>query len=257
MNIIDTHCHLTAEQFDEDRDAAIKRALDAGVSEMITIGDSIENIKAAIALANANDCIYATSGLHPHNAEQFSEAVLTQISQFADDPKVVAIGELGLDYFYGAEKKEIQSIAYRRQLELAAQKQMPVIIHSREAHDDIMEGLKEFPNPATGVVHCFTGTTEQAREILEMGYKIGIGGAVTFKKLEFLREAVKEIPLSEIIVETDSPYMAPAPNRGKRNEPAFTVHTVRKIAEVKSVSENEVIEQTRQNAIQLFKLPIN
>jgi TatD DNase family protein len=252
MSLTDSHCHLDAQVFDEDRDATIQRARDAGVECMVAIGsgDGPPDLSAGIRLAEQYDFIYATVGVHPHDASKADESTWQQLIPLTQHPKVIAIAEIGLDYHYDFSPREIQQRVFARQLQIARDANLPIAIHTREAWTDTVSLLREHwtgTGELGGIFHCFSGSPAEAEEALDMGFHLSYSGIITFPKAEQLREAVRRTPLHRLLVETDSPYLAPVPWRGKRNEPAFIVETARKVAEVKGLSLDEVISATTSN----------
>jgi len=259
--MIDTHCHLEMKPYDSDREDVIRRAREAGLEAVITIGSDFEGCKGAVELANKYDFIYAAVGIHPHDAKDFTEEIFGRIKEWAMSrithhasritPKVVAIGEIGLDYHYDHSPKEIQKDVFKRQLDGAKELNLPVIIHSREAKKDTLKILEE-SGVTKGVMHCFSGDMEMAERVMSMGFYISIAGPVTFKNAAKLREIAKAIPDDYLLVETDAPYLTPEPLRGKRNEPAFVVHTARFLAELRGISYEDIDRITTVNAKRLF-----
>ena len=249
--MIDTHCHLEMEAFDDDREDVIKRAREAGLEAIITIGSDFEGCKGAVALAEKYDFIYATVGIHPHDAKGFNEDIFSQIKEWAKNKKVVAIGEIGLDYHYDHSPRDIQRDVFKKKLYYAKEINLPVIVHSREAKRDTLQILKESA-VSKGVMHCFSGDMDMAERAMEMGFYISIAGPVTFKNASKLRDVVKAIPDDYLLIETDAPYLTPEPLRGKRNEPAFVVHTAKAIAELRGVSYEDIDRITTLNAKRLF-----
>lgn len=253
--LVDTHAHIVAEAFDDDRDAVIRRAKEAGVGAIVCIGDSPSASQKAANLARATEGIWATAGIHPHQAVEAPDDVRASLLPFYRQDKVVAVGEVGLDYHYDFAPVDIQQRIFREQIRLACEVGLPLIIHNRESDDDVVRILKEEDaRQVGGVFHCFWADAETAKAALEMGFYLGVGGPVTFKNTDDLRSILKEIPLDRLLVETDSPYLAPVPNRGKRNEPAFVVETARALAELKGVDEDEIAAVTYENAKRLFGL---
>jgi TatD DNase family protein len=252
MSLIDSHCHLDAQVFDEDRDAAIQRARDAGVEIMVAIGsgDGPPDLSAGIRLAEKYDFIYATVGVHPHHASKADESTWEELVSLIAHPKVIAVAEIGLDYHYDFSPRETQQTVFARQLQIARDTNLPIAIHTREAWADTVALLREHwngrPNPG-GIFHCFSGSPEEAGEALALGFCLSFSGIITFPKAEQLREAVRQTPLDRLLVETDAPYLAPVPWRGKRNEPAYVAQTARKIAEIKGLSLEEVADATNSN----------
>ncbi len=252
MQLVDSHCHLDAAVFDEDREAAIQRARDAGVETLVAIGsgDGPPDLGAGIRLAERYDFIYATVGVHPHDASKADESTWTNLIALAAHPKVVAIAEIGLDYHYDFSPRETQREVFARQLQIARDANLPIAIHTREAWLDTVAILREHwlgGGGPGGIFHCFSGSPAEAEQALEMGFLLSYSGIITFPKADQLREAVRRTPLDRLLVETDAPYLAPVPWRGKRNEPAFVVQTARRVAEIKGLSLDEVAEATTAN----------
>jgi TatD DNase family protein len=248
VRLVDSHCHLDDRQFDEDREATIARARAAGVETMLAIGtgDGPPDLEAAIRLAGRHDFIYATVGVHPHDAAKATEETFARLAALAKHSKVRAVGEIGLDYHYDFSPREVQRAVFERQLTLAAAAGLPVVIHTREAWEDTISILRAGWH-GEGIMHCFTGDAVQAREALDLGFHLAFGGVLTFPKAETVREAARITPLEKLLVETDSPYLAPVPMRGKRNEPAFIVETVRRLAEVRGSHPEEIAAVTGAN----------
>lgn len=248
MTLIDSHCHLDDEQFSGDREVVIERALAAGVSRMLAIGtgDGPPDLAVAVRLADTYPFMYATVGVHPHNASQVAAGTYDQMRELLGHPKVVAVGEIGLDYHYDFSPREVQREVFVRQLELAREAGKPISIHTREAWEDTLALLREHWT-GEGILHCFTGTAEQAREALDLGFHVAFGGVLTFPKAQAVRDAAAITPDDRLLVETDAPYLAPVPKRGKRNEPAFLVETVRKLAEVRNTSAERIAAITTAN----------
>ncbi len=251
--MIDTHCHLEMDAFDADRDAVIARAKEAGLEALIAIGSDFRGCKGAVELAGKHAFIYAAVGIHPHDAKDFNGDILRQLEEWTLNSKVVAIGEIGLDYHYDHSPREVQREVFARQLSFAKERELPVVIHSREAQEDTLRIL-EASGVGKGVMHCFSGDKEMAQRTLAMGLYISIAGTVTFKNATGLREITKTVPDDCLLVETDSPYLAPVPHRGKRNEPAFVVSTAQFLAELRGVSPEDIDRITTINAKQLFAL---
>ena len=247
MKLIDSHCHLDSEQFNEDRDAVIERALAAGVERMLTIGsgDGPPDVEVAVRLAERYPMLYASIGVHPHDAAKATPDTFAGLRDLASHPKVLAIGEIGLDYHYDFSPRDVQRSVFQRQLELAAEFGKPIVIHTREAWEDTMSQVTSLPYG--GIMHCFTGDTAQARQALDLGFHLSFGGVLTFPKAESLREAAKITPEARLLVETDCPYLAPVPHRGKRNEPAFVVETARRLAQVRGATPEAIAECTTRN----------
>jgi TatD DNase family protein len=251
--MIDTHCHLEMSAFDGDTDEAIERAQRAGVVKIITIGSSAESIEKAVALTGKYACVYAAIGIHPHDAKLFTPAIYRQIIDLSSNKKVVAIGETGLDYHYKHSPVDIQREVFIKHIELAKETNLPVIIHSREASDDVVSIIRD-ENVSSGVLHCFSGDEKMAAAVMSAGLYISLSGTVTFKNAAALRAVAGTIPDNCLLVETDAPYLAPAPYRGKRNEPAYVTITARAIAELRGVSYEDIDRITTLNANRLFGL---
>nr|WP_295902927.1 TatD family hydrolase [uncultured Bdellovibrio sp.] len=251
MEWIDIHAHLN--MLEEGVEASIANAKAAGVKKIITIGTEPGDHPIVLEIARKYyPDVYCTLGVHPHDGKVYTEAAGKFIEEHVSEPCVVAIGEIGLDYYYDQSPRQEQQDAFRAQLEIAKRTKMPIEIHTRDAEEDTIEILKEFKGDVTGVIHCFTGTEWLARQSLNLGYNISISGVVTFKNADSLRSTVKMLPLDRIHVETDSPFLAPIPMRGKKNTPAYVVHTAKFVAELKGISEEELCEQTRKNALKMF-----
>lgn len=250
--MIDTHCHLHDPKFDEDRDAVFARAAGANV-RLITVGCDLADSKRALMTAEHYD-IVASIGIHPHEAQDAPSDLAAAFAPLLEGPRAIAIGETGLDYYYDHSPRDIQAHVLRQQLNVARERKLPVIFHQRDAYDDFIAILREAWTPGMrGVVHCFTGTTEQARTYVdEFGLLLGIGGVVTFANANGLREAVQSIGAGSIVLETDCPYLAPVPLRGKRNEPSFLTHVAAKVTEVLGISLDELVTVTDRNAFTLF-----
>jgi len=249
---VDTHAHLYFDQFDDDREAVLSRAGDAGVDRIINIGINIETSLQSIAYADKYQMVYASAGVHPHDAEDAPQDYLTKIEEMIAHPKVVAIGEIGLDYYRDYSPRTIQLDTLRRQLDLAIAHDMPVIVHTRAAWKDIYSIFEgEYRNRLRGVFHCFSGEVEDMKRVLDLGFYISFTGVVTFKNASAIDVAAK-VPVDRLMLETDCPFMAPVPYRGKRSEPAHVPHIAKKIAEVRGMGVEELGERTTQNAETLF-----
>jgi TatD DNase family protein len=259
---IDSHAHLDGPKFDSDRDQVLVRAREAGLERILAIGSGTGpgTLDCAIQVASQHDWIYATIGIHPHEARLATEADYDEMQQLADNPKVIAWGEIGLDYFYDHSPREVQKEVFRRQMELARAARLPIIIHCRptnnseNAWDDTLQMLRDHwaPSGLPGILHCFTGEWKHAQAALDIGFYISFAGNVSFPKAENIREAAKQVPLKRMLIETDSPFLAPVPHRGKRNEPAFVVNTAETIATLRGITPEETGEQTRNNFYRLF-----
>ncbi|UTR12432.1 TatD family hydrolase [Evansella sp. LMS18] len=251
--LFDTHVHLNADQFEEDIEQVIERANEAGVSKMTVIGFDEKTINKAMELTENYDFIYAAVGWHPVEAIDLNDDYLNWIRDLASHPKVVAIGETGLDYHWDKSPKEVQKEAFRKQIQLAKDVKLPIIIHNRNADEDVVQILKEEKAEETGgIMHCFGGSIEIARACMDMNFYISFGGPVTFKNAKETKETANEIPLERMLIETDAPYLAPHPYRGKRNEPAYVKLVAEEIARLKELSYEEVAHQTTKNAEKLF-----
>jgi len=253
VRLVDSHVHLDDAKFDGDREETIERARAAGVEVMLAIGtgDGPPDLEAAIRLADRFECIYATIGVHPHDASKATAETWTRMGALAAHPKVVAVGEIGLDYHYEFSPRETQRAAFERQLELAAEWGKPVVIHTREAWDDTLEILRAHWQGG-GIMHCFTGDEAQARQALDLGFHLSFGGVLTFPKADGVRQAARLAPADRLLVETDCPYLAPVPHRGKRNEPAWVKETAQRLAEVRGCSLEAVAEATAKNFARLL-----
>lgn len=249
---IDVHCHL--DRLEGGSEHALKLALDAGVKRIITIGTEPGDLPTVIALAEKyNPHVFCTIGVHPHDGVKYNSEVGEFLKKNAPHPRVVAIGEIGLDYYYNQSPKDEQIVAFREQLKIAAETGLPVEVHTRDAEEDTVKILNEFKGRVKGIIHCFTGTEYLAKEALDLGFDISISGVVTFKNAESLRQIVKNIvPLDRLHVETDAPFLAPVPMRGKSNTSAYVVHTAQVVADLKNVSLQTLCEQTKKNAEKLF-----
>ena len=251
---IDTHAHLYDERYNDDRAEMIARAAEAGVAQIISMGDTMAASARVVADAEQYPTLYAAVGIHPESAAPLTDADRAQFLAWAEHPKVVAIGEIGLDYYWekDAAQRAVQRELFRAQLDVARAAQLPVCIHDRDAHGDTLAILQEVGRDLTGVLHCYSGSLETARELWKLGYYIGIDGPLTFKNAAKLPDIVREAPRELLLIETDSPYLAPVPKRGKRNEPAYVVHVAAKIAELRGESLEEVAAYTTENARRLY-----
>lgn len=252
--LIDTHAHLHDEMFEKDQAEVIERAFSQGITDIIDIGDDMASSAQAIALAKEYKRIYAAVGIHPQTAGTMLENDEAQLAAWAQLPEVVAIGEIGLDYYYETAERSVQKQVFIRQLDVARQMHMPVSIHDRDAHGDLMDILKNDGRGLCGVIHCFSGSWEMAKELLHAGWFLGVDGPLTFKNAAKLPEIVQKIPLDHLLLETDSPYLAPVPERGHRNEPAFVRYVAEKVAVLRGISVEEVARFSSENARNLFGL---
>ena len=262
--LIDTHTHIQTAEYDDDRDEAIQRSLEAGVGRIVAIGADMPSSRAAVALAERQPAIVAAIGVHPHDAKSFTDADWDELKALAANSRVRAIGEIGLDYHYDFSPRATQQTCFQSQVSLAAFFGLPVVVHMREAEDHVYAVLKaaradngQSEDGGKGrigavVIHCFLGDTAWAAKWLDLGCYLGVGGAVTFKKMEALREAVRFIPMDRLILETDCPYMTPHPHRGKRNEPAYTALVADAVAQLKGLTPDALAEATTANARTVF-----
>jgi hydrolase, TatD family len=254
LSIFDAHAHYDDEQFDEDRDSIIKELKKNNIIGVLNCGASLKGCIDSVNLADKHDIFYAAVGIHPEYADRFDEQTLDQLKNLAKNGKVKAIGEIGLDYYYDENPpREIQKKVFMMQMELAKELNLPVIIHDRDAHEDTLNIIKQFKG-VIGEIHCFSGSVEFARECLKLGYYIGFTGVVTFKNAKKVIEVVKEVPLDKILVETDCPYMAPVPFRGKRNRSEYIEYIINKISEIKDVNPEEVSRLTICNMERLLNI---
>jgi TatD DNase family protein len=261
---VDSHAHLDGGQFDSDREQVITRARDAGVKTLVAIGngDGPPVLDAGIQLAEKYPFMYATIGIHPHEARLASEHAYTEMARLAQNPKVIAWGEIGLDYYYDHSPRDVQKQVFLHQMELAGAAKLPIVIHCRpsdqsdNAWQDCLQLIEEqwAPKGIGGILHCFTGTWPHAKRALDVGFMISFAGNVTFPKAQQIRDAASEVPLDRMLIETDCPYLAPLPHRGKRNEPAYVKETARKIGELRGKSMEEIGEQTAHNFYNFFKI---
>lgn len=256
MALVDTHTHLNDAKFFGLEAEVVARAREAGVSRLINFGDTMDSSLRAVELAEKYEGVYAGVGIHPEEAHELTPQEDLALAEWTKSPKVVAIGEIGLDYYWvkDVEQRELQKRVFLHQLDLARQLHLPVCIHDRDAHGDTLSILKKEGQGLQGVLHCYSGSLEMAQEILKLGFYLGVDGPLTFKNAAKLPEIVKAVPLEKLLVETDAPYLAPVPKRGKQNEPAFVVYVAKKIAELKELTLEKVAEQTTANAMALYGL---
>ena len=289
MTLIDSHCHIDGPQFDEDRDDVVRRAREAGVAVMLNVGTGnphSDDFRRAVRVAESYENVWASVGVHPHDAKLYDDRAEEHLLELArGSEKVIAWGEIGLDYYYDHSPRDVQRDVFRRQIRLAKELDLPIIVHSRDANDDTVEILKEENSLQAkangleltansfgaeknsrkplalshkpGVMHCFGGTPEMALALIEVGFYISFAGNVTFKKAEELREAARVVPLDRLLVETDCPFLTPVPHRGKRNEPAMVVHTAQFLAELKGVEFDVLARQTTENFSRLFGVDLS
>lgn len=253
--IFDSHAHYDDEEFDNDRKEVLEELKNEGVIGIMNCSSSYKSIAKTCELINTYDFIYGAVGIHPENADEFKDEMLDEFKDIIKkNPKVKAIGEIGLDYYWDENPdKEIQKDVFRKHMKLAEELNLPVIIHDRDAHEDTLNIIKEFPN-VKGVVHCFSGSVEFAKECLKLGYYIGVTGVVTFKNAKKVVKVVKEVPVERLLVETDCPYMAPEPNRGKRNKSSYIKYVIEKISEIKEINPKEFNLKVNENLQNLFKI---
>jgi TatD DNase family protein len=253
--LVDSHAHLQWASFGKDREDVIKRAREAGVEQIVNIGFDIEGSRRAVELAEKHEGLYATVGIHPHNASQLNREALNELRRLSQRRKVVAIGEIGLDYYRDLSPRETQKKTFEAQLLLAEELRLPVVIHDREAHAEIWEMLSKFKGKVHGIMHCFSGSREMAEQYIGMNFYVSLAGPVTFPNSHGLHEIAKCIDLKKLLLETDCPWLAPQDVRGRRNEPAYLTFTARKIAELKKIPLGEVVEATTENAKRIFQIP--
>ncbi|WP_077303878.1 TatD family hydrolase [Terribacillus halophilus] len=253
--LFDTHAHINDKQFAEDREEMLQRAVDAGVSRLVVIGCDAEGITSAIELAEKYDFVYAAIGWHPVDAIDMTDTDLERIEELSTHPKVVAIGEMGLDYHWDKSPKDVQKDVLRQQIQLARRVKLPIIIHNREATADIIPILREEGAAEVGgIMHCYSDEADLIQEFLDMNFYISLGGPVTFKNARAPKEVAKIVPADRLLIETDCPYLAPHPNRGKRNEPAYVKLVAEQIAELRGIGYEELAELTMRNAERLYQI---
>src|SRR3984893_6969085 len=260
---IDSHCHLDGPRFDSDREQVIARAREAGIANILAVGtgDGPGTLDCAVKIAEQHDSVYATVGIHPHEAKLASDVDFEQLEQLARKPKVIAWGEIGLDYYYDHSPRDIQKNVFIRQMELAHAAKLPIVIHCRpsdnsaDAWEDCLALIEQHwkSSGLGGVLHCFTSTWPHAKRALDMGFVISFAGNITFPKAQQIRDSALQVPLDRMLIETDSPFLAPVPNRGKRNEPAFVTETARKLGELRGLSAEEIGKRTSRNFYNFFK----
>mgnify|MGYP000009520730 FL=1 len=255
--IFDTHAHYDDEAFDEDRDRVLMGLKEAGVGTVLNVGASMASSESTLALTEQYPFVYGSAGVHPSETAELDEEKFQRLCEILKNPKILAVGEIGLDYYWEEPEHEIQKKWFLRQLELSRQMQLPVIIHSRDAAKDTLDMMKEARGGEIGgVIHCFSYGTEIAREYLNMGFFLGIGGVLTFKNAKKLKEVAAYAPIEQIVLETDCPYMAPTPHRGTRNTSANLPYVVNALAEIKGILPEQVIEITEQNARRLYRMDV-
>ena len=259
MTFVDSHCHIDGDSFDADRDEVVQRARDAGVAAMLNIGTGdphSDDFRRAVAVAEKYDNVYAAVGVHPHDAKLYDDKAEEHLVELTKSDKVIAWGEIGLDYYYDHSPREVQFDVFRRQIRTARELALPIIIHSRDDDDQTVEILTEECSwdGFRGIMHCFGGTPRMAEDLMKVGFMISFAGNVTFKKAENLRDSARVVPLDRLLIETDCPFLTPIPFRGKRNEPSYVVHTAKFLAEMYGVGVLELGERTTANFIDLFGL---
>ncbi len=253
--LIDSHAHLDDKRFDSDRDMLIKNLKDNGLDLVINIGADLQTSIASVSLAEKYENIYAAIGVHPHSAKEMDNSTIEILKSFAKREKVVAIGEIGLDFHYDNSPRDVQRKWFKEQLKLAKEVDLPVVIHTREASQETFDILKEAQDgKLRGVLHCYSGSVEMALEYIKLGFYISLGGPVTFNNAKVSREVAKAVPLDKLLIETDCPYLTPVPYRGKRNEPIFVKYVAETIAEIRGISLEELGEATNRNTKELFKI---
>ena len=252
--LIDTHAHLDFDRFDEDRAEVIQNAYDTGIKKIINVGADMESSRNSVQLAEDYDFIYASVGMHPHDAEDFTEDSYQELKELAQRDEVIAIGEIGLDYHYDNSPRQRQQEVFKEQLKLAKELDLPVIIHSRDAKEDSLRILKEYAADLTGVMHCYGYDLPTAKEVFDLDFYVSFGGLITFNGTTSIRKMVKKLPIEKILLETDAPYLTPEPHRGQRNESKYVQEIAEKMAEIKDLSVSEVADITTTNAEQLFDL---
>lgn len=254
--MIDSHAHLELTEFDSDREEVIARAREAGVEAIVTIGIDLEDCRKAVEIAGKYDMVYAAVGIHPHEVKAIDRQTYERMRELAASPKVVAYGEIGLDFFRNRSPRQDQIRRFGEQLELAEDLNLPVVIHDREAHRETLELLSAWKGERRGVIHCFSGDYAMARKCLDLGFYLSIPGTVTFPKADTLREVVRRVPAESLLVETDAPFLTPVPHRGKRNESAYVKFTAQRVAEIKEMPFEILAETTARNARDLFGISL-
>lgn len=256
MNLIDSHAHIDAPQFDDDREAMLQRCRDAGVQTLLAIGTGPgpQKLDAALPYAEQHDWIYTTVGIHPHDAKEVTQTHLDELVRLARHPKVIAWGEIGLDYFYDHSPRETQAEIFRVQMELAHAAKLPIIIHCRDAWDDCLDQIERHwkSTALAGILHCFTGSIQHAKRGLDMGFLVSFAGNSTYPKAQSIRDVAAQLPLDRILIETDAPYLAPQPFRGKRNEPAYVAEVAKTLANVRNLAPEDIAATTASNFRRFF-----
>lgn len=253
--IFDSHAHYDDEAFDEDRESLLGSMQENGIGYIVNVGASLRDVEDTVKLTKSYPFIYGAVGIHPDEAGDLNEERLLWLEKLCEEEKIVAVGEIGLDYYWDKESHEVQKEWFARQLALSKKAGLPVIIHSRDAAKDTIDVMKaEHAGSTGGVIHCFSNSREMARDYVNMGYYIGIGGVVTFKNARVMKEVAEYVPLEQILIETDCPYLAPAPNRGKRNSSLFLPYIIEEIARIKGISKELVEEKTCENALKMYQI---
>lgn len=253
MLLFDTHAHIAEEEYEHDREEVLERARGAGLAYINNVGYNLESSRRAIALAESNDMVYATVGFHPHNAVEAGSGYLEELKLMAAHPRVVALGEIGLDYYRDLSPRELQKKVFREQLNLSRELGLPVIIHDREAHGELMDILRALGlGPAGGVMHCYSGSWEMAKECMAMGFYISFAGPVTYQNANRAKDVAARVPIDRLLLETDAPYLTPAPHRGKRNEPSYITFTAAEIAALRGIDVEELAKTCTENGRRLF-----
>jgi len=253
--LIDSHSHLEMPDFRKDLETVIQRAKESGVEYIFTVGTEKKDWMRALEIAHSNPSVYAILGVHPHHAKEIDEETYPTLRKLCRDEKVRAYGEIGLDFYRNLSPRDVQLKRFREQIVLAKELRLPIVVHDREAHEETLEVLKsERAEECGGIIHCFSGDYEMAKECIEMGFYISIPGTITFKNAEGFQEIIKHLPLESLLIETDAPFLAPFPFRGKRNEPSYIRYTAQKVAEIKMVSFENVADVTTENAFRVYRL---
>ncbi len=255
IKFIDSHVHLDDERFDDDREELIKSLYENDIESVLNLGSDLSTSKSAVKLADEYSFIYAAVGCHPHDSKYMNENTMNIFRELAKNKKVIGIGEIGLDYYYDNSDRETQRLWFREQIRLSKELNLPYIVHDRDAHEDVFRIMKEEHCSGTrGILHCYSGSVEMAREFIKLGFYISLGGPVTFKKSKIPKLVAKEVPIDRLLIETDCPYLTPEPFRGKRNEPKYVRYVAEEIAEIRGVQVSEIAEKTKSNFKNLFNL---
>lgn len=251
----DTHAHLDDRKFSEDRELVIKRAKETGIDLIMNVGYSVQHAKNTVELTKSYDFIYGSVGIHPHNAKELDDDGLQELYKMVKEPKIVAVGEIGLDYYWNHSPKEVQQKVFREMIAFAKEVKKPIIIHDRDAHQDVFDIIKaEGADKVGGIFHCYSGSWPLAKEAIKLGFYISLAGPLTFNNAGKLHEVAKMVSLDYLLIETDCPYLAPMPYRGKRNEPSYVIKVAEKLAEIKGVSVEEIATKTTENGKKVFNI---